>query len=203
MTFETMPHPMAGQRDAAAASDDSIAQTTIPWLRLTRQDSHSERTMTRVAAAHLPFLLAPELDDITWSHRRLWDAPSVLDHGSGLSGVDLLALCDRMDRILVTRDTRFLDDRIYPPERCPGVIVIEEGWQEKLDEFLVTIVGLLGTVPELYRHVKVHGADSGELTISALEGRGRRVLRRYLVDADGLPLLSELEQIDECASALH
>ena len=173
-----------------------IRETTTPWLRLTREDSESQRAIARGHAARLPFMLAPELDEMQWPHRRLWDARSALDLGTGLAGGPLLDLCNRMDRILVTTDTGFLDDRRYLPDHCPGVIVAGNSWKQTLDEFLVTIVGLLGPVAALYRHVKVHGADGGDLTISAPAGRHRRVTRRFALDSDGLPQLSELAQAE-------
>jgi hypothetical protein len=184
-------------------SEDLIRATTTPWLRLTREDSESQRAIARGHAARLPFMLAPELDEMNWPHRRLWDARSALDLGTGLAGGPLLDLCNRMARILVTTDTGFLDDRRYQPDSCPGVIVAGNSWKQRLDEFLVTIVGLLGPVSALYRHVKVHGADGGDLTISAPAGRHRRVTRRFVLDGDGLPLLSELAEAEVPAGAVN
>jgi len=184
-------------------SDDTIGGTTMPWLRLTREDSETQRAITRGLAARVPFLVAPELCATDWAFHRLWDLRPATDFGTGLGGSELVELARRLDRVLVTRDPTLLDDERYPPGSSPGIIVVGERWQKQLDEFLVTIVGLLGPVPALYRHVKVHGESGGELTITTPAGRLRRVTRRFLVDAEGLPLLSDLSEAGHPAGMMH
>jgi hypothetical protein len=183
--------------------DDVIGATTIPWLRLMREDSIAQRVITRGLAARVPFLVAPDLCAADWAFHRLWDLRPATDFGTGLDGPQLVELAQRLDRVLVSGDPALLDDERYPPDSSPGIIVVGQGWQKQLDEFLVTIVGLLGPVPVLYRHVKVHGESNEELTITTPAGRHRRVTRRYLVDADGLPLLSDLSEAGHSMSTAH
>lgn len=186
-----------------APSDALIARTTMPWLRLTREDSEAQRALTRGLAARVPFLLAPELCETDWAFHRLWDARPSTDFALDMTGTELVELGRRLDRVLVTQDVTLLDDALTPPERSAGIIVVGPGWQRHLDEFLVTIVGLLGPVPALYRHVKVHGMDSGELMITTPAGRGRRVSRHFVVDAEGLPLLSDLSDAGHALGTAH
>lgn len=180
-------------------SDDVIAKTTIPWLRLMREDSQAQRAVTRGLAASVPFLLAPELCEPDWIFHRLWDVRPATAFAVGMDGPALVELARRLDRVLVSQDVALLDEEQFPPDNSQGIVVVGPSWQRHLDEFLVTIVGLLGPVPALYRQVKVHGQDSGELMITLPAGRGRRVTRRYMVDADGLPLLSDLSEVGQSA----
>jgi hypothetical protein len=173
----------------------------MPWLRLTRQDSEAERALHRGVAAQVPFLLAPDLSEADWAFRRLWDLRPATDFATALGGTQLVDLARRLGRVLVSRDPSLLDDERYPPGNSPGIIVVGKTWEKHLDEFLVTIAGLLGPIVALYRHVKVHGEDSGNLTITSPEGRHRRVTRRFLVDAEGLPLLSGLSEAGQSMGA--
>lgn len=187
----------------ALPSDALIARTTMPWLRLTREDSEAQRALTRGLAARIPFLLAPELCETDWAFHRLWDVRPATDFAIAMTGPELVELARRLGRVLVTHDVTLLDDAATPPDRTAGVIVVGESWQRNLDEFLVTIVGLLGPVPALYRHVKVHGEDNGDLSITTPAGRGRRVSRHFVVDALGLPLLSDLSESGQVTGAAH
>jgi hypothetical protein len=184
-------------------TDDVIAKTTMPWLRLMREDSEAHRAATRGFAARVPFLLAPELCEADWAFHRLWDVRPANDFALAIDTAELVDLARRLGRILVSQDAALLDEERFPPDNSAGIIVVGPSWQRHLDEFLVTIVGLLGPVPALYRQVKVHGQDSGELTITLPAGRGRRVSRRYMVDAEGLPLLSDLSEVGHAAGAGH
>ncbi len=208
MTLDSLtpipPWPLPEARfSAPAPCDETIGETTLPWLRLTREDSAGQRAVTRGLAAQVPFLLAPELCATDWAFHRLWDLRPATDFGAGMGGVALVELARRLDRVLVSRDPTLLDDERYPPDSSAGIIVVGQVWQKQLDEFLVTIVGLLGPVPALYRHVKVHGESSGALTVTMPAGRGRRVTRRYLLDADGLPLLSDLAEVEHAMGTAH
>jgi len=184
-------------------SDDVIAKTSIPWLRLMREDSEAHRAATRGLAARVPFLLAPELSQPDWVFHRLWDVRPATDFAVDMDGAELVELARRLGRVLVSQDVSLLDEGRFPPDNSHGIIVVGPCWQRHLDEFLVTIVGLLGPVPALYRQVKVHGQDSGELMITLPAGRGRRVTRRYMVDADGLPLLSDLSEVGRPSGTRH
>lgn len=180
--------------DHLAPSGDGRNGVVTPWLRLTRADGEAERALHRGEAAQVPFLLAPELCEADWTFRRLWDVRPATDFSTTTVRTGLVALAQRLGRILVSEDERLLDDDCCPPERSAGIIVVGQAWERRLDEILVTIAGLLGPVAALYRQVKIHADDSGALTISSPEGRHRRVTRRFLLDAEGLPLLSDLSE---------
>ena len=168
----------------------------MTWYQLNHHDSQSERDIDRETAARMPFLLDGELADSNWPDRGCWNLRASTASGSGFAGLQLLALASRMERILVTRDCDFLDDAPFPPAICPGVIVVGDVWGNQLDEFLVTIVGLLGPFRALYQGVKVHGTGSGHIDITSPAGRSRRVTRRFQLDREGLLLLTDLQSTD-------
>jgi hypothetical protein len=157
----------------------------------------TNRDTIREHAARLPFLLEGALAEVVWTDRCCWNMQPASDLVTGLAGVERLAFAARMGRILVTRYTEFLDDALFPPHACAGVIVVDEMWTGRLDEFLVTMVGLLGPFRALYQGVKAHGASTGAVMISTPAGRNRRVTRRFLFDGEGLPLLTEVASSDE------
>lgn len=168
----------------------------MTWYQLNHHDSRSERDVNREMAARMPFLLDGELADSNWPDRRCWNLRASTAIGAGLAGLELLALTSRMERILVTRDSDFLDDASFPPAVCPGVIVVGDVWGNQLDEFLVTIVGLLGPFRALYHGVKAHGSGAGRIAITSPAGRSRRVTRHYRLDREGLLMLTELQSTD-------
>ena len=168
----------------------------MTWYQLNNHDSQSQRDVDRELAARMPLLLDGGLADTDWPDRRCWDLRASTELGISLEGSELLELTSRMERILVTRNSDFLDDALFPPATCPGVIVVGDVWGHQLDEFLVTIVGLLGPFRALYHGVKAHGSGAGRIAITSPAGRSRRVTRRYRLDREGLLLLTELQSTD-------
>jgi hypothetical protein len=168
----------------------------MTWYQRNHNDSQSERDVNRELTARMPFLLDEGLADTNWPDRRCWNLRASAAVDTCLQELELLALATRVERILVTRNSAFLDDASFPPALCPGVIVVGDVWGNQLDEFLVTIVGLLGPFRALYHGVKVHGTGAGRVDITSPAGRSRRVTRRFRLDREGLLLLTELESTD-------
>jgi len=81
-----------------------------------------------------------------------WNVKSVDDVAlRGHSDEDVLAFAHREDRILLTHDRDFLNDRQYPPNRNPGVVILTGG--KGNDERLVTgLMDLLVTLAP-YREI--------------------------------------------------
>ena len=146
------------------------------------------RDLTRL----IPFLLAPELAGTDWPDRHAWD----VEYADARGQKQLLAWATRTDRILITPDTGFLDDTVFPPAQCPGLVVVNRTADRNLDACLVTLVSLLGPFRSLYHGVKVHADETGGITITAPAGKARRITRRFLLDRDGVPALAELHCTD-------
>ena len=67
------------------------------------------------------------------------DALTVEDQGiGGLPDLEIAAVCDSENRILVTLDTDFSDIRLYPPGSHPGIIVFRISRQDKISILSVT-----------------------------------------------------------------
>ena len=150
----------------------------------------------RLGAMRLPFALQGPLARRRWADRDLWNLRVVADPGGAEARPGQLERAARQQWILVTSDPEYLDDRLFPPMHCAGVIVVGGGWERRLDGFLTAVVGLVGPVLALYRGVKVHGGPSLTVTVTAPAGRSRRVTRRFLPDQSGMPTLIELRTTD-------
>ena len=75
---------------------------------------------------HLPVELADSLV------KAGFDAVTVLTQGLGGSpDADLVSACRAEGRALITLDTGFADIRSYPPDTCPGIIVLRLARQDK------------------------------------------------------------------------
>ncbi|MEO8635927.1 MAG: hypothetical protein ABI587_11685 [Gemmatimonadales bacterium] len=169
----------------------------MTWYRLNSEAALTEREVDRALAMRIPFLLDFAATEIGWPDRRGWDLNFVAEFVAGRNeGAALLDLALRTDRILVTRDTAFLDDSRFPPASSPGVFVVTSVWGNQLDEFLTTMVGLLGPFRALYHGVKVEARGAGAVTITAPAGRTRRVTRSFQLDREGLPMLTGLRSSD-------
>lgn len=61
-----------------------------------------------------------------------YDAVTVLDQQLvGMGDLELVSLCCKEDRALITLDTDFADIRTYPPQEFPGLIVLHPYHQDK------------------------------------------------------------------------
>jgi predicted nuclease of predicted toxin-antitoxin system len=62
-----------------------------------------------------------------------YDAMTVFDQNmSGASDLSLIDICKKENRILVTLDLDFADISTYPPNECPGIVVLRVRHQDKL-----------------------------------------------------------------------
>jgi predicted nuclease of predicted toxin-antitoxin system len=87
-----------------------------------------------------------------------WNAKFVSEVGlGGHSDEDIFAHAWSLDRILLTHDRDFLDDRRFPPYRNPGVVVLPgaEGDEEALLRALVAMSLIVAPFREGYRGTKV------------------------------------------------
>ena len=97
-----------------------------------------------------------------------WNAIFVGEVGlSGHSDEDVFAYAWRGDRILLTHDKDFLDDRRFPPNRNPGLIVLPGacGSTEVLEIELFRILRTIGRYRRAYHAYKIHIRDDGTWAI--------------------------------------
>jgi predicted nuclease of predicted toxin-antitoxin system len=110
-----------------------------------------------------------------------WNAVFVTDVGlSGHPDEDLFAFAWREDRILLTHDRDFLDDRRFPPNRNPGLIVLPgaSGSTEVLEIELFRVLTTIGLHRRAYLGYKIHIRDDGTWAIrNARSPSGSRNVR--------------------------
>jgi predicted nuclease of predicted toxin-antitoxin system len=118
-----------------------------------------------------------------------WNTRYVADVGlQGHSDEDVLAFAQRDDRILLSHDTDFLDDRRFPPHRNPGVIILPGGSGDEagLGRALGRALSVVGHLREVYRGAKVGVSSDGTITIRNRDfNSGAMQNTRYRFARDG------------------
>jgi predicted nuclease of predicted toxin-antitoxin system len=118
-----------------------------------------------------------------------WNAVTVDEVGlASHSDEDVLAYAQRDDRILITHDRDFLDDRRFPPHRNPGLVVVPVGAGEQvtLVRALMVLKTLIAPYRELYRQAKiVINADASVSITSRRHDTGAMHTTRYRSGANG------------------
>lgn len=110
---------------------------------------------------------------------------------AGLTGhddADHVAHAFRHNRILLTRDRDYLDDRKHPPYRNPGIVVldIEPMTREGLINALWLLKTVIGPYREIWRESKILISKDGCVTVWQKEFEtGKRQKRRYRLNCHG------------------
>jgi len=113
-----------------------------------------------------------------------WNAVFAGDLGLlGRSDEDVFAAACREDRILLTHDRDFLNDRIFRPDRNPGLVVLPgaDGEERTLIPALGGAVSIIGCFRETWRGSKVVIHADGTWTVwhRTEGGRVRRTQYRF------------------------
>jgi len=112
-----------------------------------------------------------------------FNAKHVIEVGlAGHPDEDVLAYAYREDRVLLTHDPDFLDDRLFPPHRNPGVVVLpgSQGDRRALVTALNWVLPVIGGGRDLWRQSKVSVASDGTWSVATFErGSGTIVTTRY------------------------
>jgi hypothetical protein len=94
---------------------------------------------------------------------------------------NLFAFAQKQDRILLTHNVDFLDDRKFPPDpnRNPGVIVLPgaSGGDSILIRAIGEALSLVGYFREVYRGSKIIVSEDGTLTVSSRNRETGRIER--------------------------
>jgi predicted nuclease of predicted toxin-antitoxin system len=117
--------------------------------------------------------LAPTLRNLGWNVRTVAEADL-----RGHPDESVLAYAKREDRVLLTHDDGYLDDRCHPPHRNPGVIVIP---QEEIAAIaaLSSVLPIVGYFREIFRGDKIQVDADGTIKIKSTDEAGRRKTTRY------------------------
>jgi predicted nuclease of predicted toxin-antitoxin system len=98
-----------------------------------------------------------------------WNVKDAAEVGlRGHSDEDVFAFGHKDDRILLTHDEDFLDDRKFPPHRNPGLIILlgASGGDFVLIEALLHALNVIGYFREIYRGSKTVVSSDGVLSIT-------------------------------------
>jgi predicted nuclease of predicted toxin-antitoxin system len=95
---------------------------------------------------------------------------------------DVFAFCWREDRIILTHDNDFLDDRRFPFHRNPGVIVLPGATGETpgLVDALFRVLRLIGPYREANRKTKIHITEDGVWTTKGF-AKGEVIVQKHRV----------------------
>ena len=112
-------------------------------------------------------------------------------HGRG--DEEIFAAAWKEERVIITHDDDFLDNREFPQSRNPGVVVIRPGADGRDDDGLVRCLLLtlmiVGSTAAWFKGKKMEFTSSEAVAITSAEGR-----RRFLWKRKGNPQVWEDEE---------
>lgn len=108
-----------------------------------------------------------------------WKLETVEEVGlRGRDDGDVLAYAHRKDRILISNDSGFRDERRFPPQRNPGVIILPQDTSEAARS-LGVVLPIVGEYRELFRGDVVEVDRGGTISVRSTKADGRRSTTRY------------------------
>jgi len=125
-----------------------------------------------------------------------WNVKGVSEVGLfGRSDEEVMAYAFRENRILLSHDTDFLDDRRFPPHRNPGVVILPggSGDESALIRSLIDVLILVAPFIDIYRRAKMQISTDGIFTVKQYDKTGAMKTSRYCYRGHG-PVL---EWVDE------
>jgi predicted nuclease of predicted toxin-antitoxin system len=108
---------------------------------------------------------------------------------SGHSDEDILAYAKREDRVLLTHDPDFLDDRKFPPSRNPGIVILPgaHGNTAALLSALKNVMRIVGVSRGLWTATKIVVSHAGVWNVNTFEkDTGQIVKNRYRFSSRGM-----------------
>lgn len=107
---------------------------------------------------------------------------------------NVLAYAKRKDRVVLTHDSDFLDERKHPPQGNPGVVVLpgaQGDWHSLLNA-LDHVLRIVGSQRDLWRDTKISIASDSTWTVHTFEKDvGQVVKTRYRLRKQGLDVWVE------------
>ncbi len=171
----------------------------MPWKPLADPDPEESAAFVKAFKKKARFLVDESLGiGVTGYLREAgWNAKDVSEvELSGHSDEEVFAFAGRDDRILLTHDEGFLNDRAFPPHRNPGIVILPGGSGDEaaLVGALESTLRVVGRFRELYRHSKVAIAADGTITIiDRNHDTGAMTKTRYHFTRSGPALIWEDE----------
>jgi predicted nuclease of predicted toxin-antitoxin system len=163
----------------------------VAWYLVTPASKQEIAAFRRRCAKRAKFLLDENIPvGLADGIRRLgWNVKTPTElRAKGRSDEDLIALALRKDRILITCDRDFLNERRFPPHRNPGVIVLHGGGGDTrgLIDGLLAVLPLVGNHRELFRRSTVEVDTRGVFTVTDRDfDTSARTAKRYRYNRQG------------------
>lgn len=143
------------------------------------------------------FLVDENVDKIVLGSLRSEGFNVVSTEDAGLSGhtdEDILAFAKREDRVLLTHDPDFLDNRKFPPSRNPGIVILPgvEGNSTALLLALRDVMRIVGVYRGLWTATKIVVSHDGVWNVYTFEkDTGQIVRNRYRFTSHGMEYWEE------------
>jgi predicted nuclease of predicted toxin-antitoxin system len=167
--------------------------TWIKYPALSKQDLRDAKQDRKKAR----FLVDENIECVVLDTLRESGFNAVSTNDVGISGhpdENVLAFAKRDDRVLLTNDADFLDDRKFPYPHNPGVVVLPsaQGKIKALLGALSDVMNIVGVSRDLWRESKIAVTEKGVWTVSTFERKeGRVVKNRYRLSANGMEYWDE------------
>jgi predicted nuclease of predicted toxin-antitoxin system len=156
----------------------------MPWKKIDQPNKRETAEFKRAFVRRARFLIDEDLPGALARalNRRGWNVRTVEDLGlKGRSDEEILAAAFREDRILLTQDTDFLNERRFPRHRNPGLVILPGGSGniEALVEALGVLLPIVGAYREVFRGAYIQISAEGVLSVTSLDKTGARQTSRY------------------------
>jgi len=154
-------------------------------------DEQEARAFRRNSAKKARFQLDESIDPVVADilRNRGFNVRSAGETGlTGHPDEDHLAAAKRENRILLTHDEDFLNNRRFPPSGNPGLVVLAggSGSTDALADSLQVVVSLVAPYREVWRGAKIKITQDGHITIWNHDAEtGHYRARRYLMTPCG------------------
>jgi predicted nuclease of predicted toxin-antitoxin system len=105
---------------------------------------------------------------------------------------DVFAFASRENRILLTHDEDFLDDRKFPPHRNPGIVVLPgaSGEERELLKALGAMLSIVGKFRGAWLRAKIQISRTGDWVVKRWDSAtGSHQIIRYKFPNKGAPLM--------------
>ncbi len=165
----------------------------MPWKRFGRISKADLAAARREGRRKARFLLDENMDPAVTELLREsgFNVAHVADAGlGGQPDENVFAFAAPENRLLLTHDGDFMDNRRFPPQVNPGLIVLPSagGNRVKILEALKAVVLMTGDHRDLWHRTKISIAEDGTWTVHTYETDvGRVVTSRYRF-AKGRPI---------------
>jgi hypothetical protein len=146
----------------------------MPWVRVALPPQATIDGFVAAMRQRARWLLDENMDPALADTLRAMRWKTTTAREAGLAGHDdddVVAYAWREDRVILTKNVHFLDDRRVPPHRNPGVVVLpDEG--EDFDAFVSAmgmVLAIVGPTRKLWRGTKIAIDRGGVITVALRE----------------------------------